>query len=263
MKIINPKFSIDSFWNDLKTASASILMLDYDGTLAPFTPDRNNAIPYEGIRERLNLLTASLTTEIFLISGRDIKTLKRLLNLKNYPEIWGSHGAERLNPKKGYQLLVDNNLIKGLRQVKDWIVQNKLEQITELKPIGCAFHWRGLDVKVAESIKSMVRERWELKAESLGMKLHLFDGGIEIRPDGMDKGKAVKEILSRFNDAIPVAYLGDDLTDEDAFKALGNQGLKVLVNKNLRSTSADLQIIPPAELLEFLDSWIEFSSVKS
>lgn len=247
----------------MKTASASILMLDYDGTLSPFTSERSNAIPYSGISERLNTLTEFSTTEVIIISGRDIDTLKRLLNLKKYPEMWGSHGAERFSSGKGYHLLVDANVIKGLRQVKDWIAENKLDQVAELKPAGCAFHWRGLEAKAADMIESTVRDYWEPKCKSLGMTLHPFDGGIELRPDGLDKGSAVKEILENRADDLPVAYLGDDITDEDAFKAVGNRGLKVLVNRNLRPVAADLQLIPPEEVIEFLDRWIESTSIGS
>ena len=81
-------------------------------------------------------------------------------------------------------------------------------------------------------------------------------------PNCLDKGTAVNAILSNFTDDVPVAYLGDDLTDEDAFNALGDRGLKVLVSEKTRSTSADLQLTPPIELLEFLDNWIQYTPVK-
>ncbi len=262
MEILKSEVSLDSFWDKLKTSPENILILDYDGTLSPFTPDRDNALPYKGIRDRLSLLKNSITTEIFIISGRDIKTLKRLLGLKSYPEMWGSHGAERFSTEKGYQLLAENSVIKGLRKIKDWISQNKLDQIAELKPAGCAFHWRGLADKTAQDVKLMVKNYWEPIVSDFGMRLHLFDGGIEIRPNCLDKGTAVNAILSNFTDDVPVAYLGDDLTDEDAFSALGDRGLKILVSEKSRSTSADLQLMPPIELFEFLDNWIQYTSFK-
>ena len=51
------------------------------------------------------------------------------------------------------------------------------------------------------------------------------------------------------------AYLGDDLTDEDAFKAIGNRGLAVLVRAEHRPTAAHVWIRPPQELLAFLTQW--------
>jgi trehalose 6-phosphate phosphatase len=53
------------------------------------------------------------------------------------------------------------------------------------------------------------------------------------------------------------AYLGDDVTDEDAFKALANKGLRALVREQLRETVADIWLIPPVELREFLKRWIK------
>jgi trehalose-phosphatase len=54
-----------------------------------------------------------------------------------------------------------------------------------------------------------------------------------------------------------LTYLGDDLTDEDAFNALHGRGLSVLVRGSQRKTAADLWIKPPQELLQFLEKWIK------
>jgi trehalose-6-phosphatase len=56
-----------------------------------------------------------------------------------------------------------------------------------------------------------------------------------------------------------VAYLGDDLTDEDAFRALKGKGLSVLVRKESRTTEADCWLKPPDELLDFLKKWHKLS----
>lgn len=65
----------------------------------------------------------------------------------------------------------------------------------------------------------------------------------------------MRELLSETPNNTPIAYLGDDTTDEKAFKALGENGLKVLVKDKLRPTLADLHLIPPKDLLEFLNQW--------
>ena len=59
-----------------------------------------------------------------------------------------------------------------------------------------------------------------------------------------------------------MAYLGDDLTDEAAFRALDERGLGVLVRPKLRATSADIWIRPPEELLDFLRSWLRAEGVE-
>jgi trehalose 6-phosphate phosphatase len=92
--------------------------------------------------------------------------------------------------------------------------------------------------------------------------LHLlpFDGGVELRPTDRTKGTVVRQILSQEPAAIPAAYLGDDLTDEDAFTALGNRGYSVLVRSEIRASAAEFWLRPPAELLEFLGNWIAGAS---
>jgi trehalose-phosphatase len=260
MRPLNPNFSVESFWQSLKKNNESFLFLDYDGTLSPFTADRNNAVPYEGVKDRLSVLIKSTTTNLIIISGRDIKTLKRLLDLESLPEIWGCHGAERFSEDKGYQIFLDKEFLRGLKFVKDWTSQNNLSKYAEFKPAGCAFHWRDLQEKTAKAIINRVQSYWESKLDDFGMILHLFDGGIEIRPKNIDKGTAVTEIINNIDECLPLAYLGDDKTDEDAFKAIGTRGLKILVNKKERQSLADIQINPPKEMLDFLDKWLQFSA---
>ncbi|MFC2150456.1 trehalose-phosphatase, partial [Calditrichota bacterium] len=86
------------------------------------------------------------------------------------------------------------------------------------------------------------------------LELHYFDGGIELRAAGRNKGFAVQTVL-REQPFGTCAYLGDDLTDEDAFEVLKGKGLCVLVREEYRETKADVWIKPPDELIEFLDNW--------
>jgi len=72
----------------------------------------------------------------------------------------------------------------------------------------------------------------------------------------MNKGGAVRSILQSTKESV-IAYLGDDATDEEAFSVLVDKGLKVLVRQNVRPTQADIQLIPPEELLAFFDRWLE------
>jgi len=256
VKILNPDISLELFWKGLDNSKNSILMLDYDGTLAPFRKNRKKAVPYEGVRSRLTALVNLPRTRLVIISGRDIKSLKLLLKLKIYPEIWGSHGAERLNSEGNYKLLAKKKHMDGLNEINKWIDKNEFSKYTEFKPVSCAFHWRGLSDKEARDIKSIVQKYWGPIIDRFGLQLHFFDGGIEIRPVNNNKGTAVKIIINNIESGTVAAYLGDDETDEDAFGALRKLGLKVLVREEAKQTSADIQITPPGELIKFLDRWI-------
>jgi len=84
-----------------------------------------------------------------------------------------------------------------------------------------------------------------------------FDGGVEIRAREADKGAAVRNFLREIDRDTPAAYLGDDTTDESAFRALEGRGLSVLVRPEWRPTAAQQWLKPPGELLDFLGLWLK------
>ncbi len=92
-----------------------------------------------------------------------------------------------------------------------------------------------------------------------GLVLAEFDEGVEIRLRAANKGDALKKLLSEVSSDVPVAYLGDDITDEDAFRVLNGRGLTVLVGPKHRFTAAQVWLKPPDELIQFLTEWIRAS----
>jgi trehalose 6-phosphate phosphatase len=135
-----------------------------------------------------------------------------------------------------------------------WAVEHHLGDAVEKKPTGIAFHFRALDAPAANRLAEKIRSTWSDRVADFGLEVHDFDGGIELRASGIGKGDAVRSILDEAGEAA-FAYLGDDLTDEDAFSALKGRGLCILVRKDMRDTLADIRLTPPDELLDFLDHW--------
>ena len=82
-----------------------------------------------------------------------------------------------------------------------------------------------------------------------------FEAGLELRVAHPNKGDAVSSILEGLHPDVKVAYLGDDLTDEDAFHTLTNRGLTVLVRRAFRETCAQTWLKPPHELIGFLEQY--------
>ncbi len=256
MENLSRRYDIDVFWNGLSEATHSVLMLDYDGTLAPFVRDRNKAVPYPGVRQRLSALLDSSRTRLVIISGRGVEDLKPLLDIHPLPELWGSHGLERLDEQGRYRTESQGEKpSEGLAAVYWWARQNDFLEQTERKPLGIAFHWRGLSESEAKRIREAVESRWRSDLAQFELELHEFDGGYEIRCTGINKADAVQSILNQTPGESIIAYLGDDATDEDAFRALGDRGLSVLVRKEIRDTAADIWLRPPEEMLQFLDRW--------
>jgi len=261
MDILNRELSLESFFAELKSAKNRILMLDYDGTLSPFTPDRDNAVPYRGVSEVLEKIISNGGTRLIVISGRSLDDLKRLLGMKYQPEMWGSHGAERFSPRDGYSAFIpSDSTLRALKMIEQWSIENGLEKRVEIKPFGIAYHWRGLSSEQEEKIAKLVEDEWKNRLIEYDLELKAFDGGIEIRHMKINKGTAIDEIVGEYHEDFVAAYAGDDLTDEDAFKALDDRGLKILVREEPRPTAADIILSPPAELLDFLIRWRETTS---
>jgi len=257
MKLLNDRVDVDRFYGRLAAGPTPILMLDYDGTLAPFRVDLDEAIPYPGVRSRLTRIREETRTRLVLVSGRWSEDLIPLLGMSRLPEIWGCHGAERVYPDGAIKFVkLRPEAERGLEEARQWAVEAGLSEVLEHKPTSVAFHWRGLPEARASAIKTEVADRWLAAAASRDLVLREFDGGLELRLAGIDKGRAVRAILKEAEPDTPAAYLGDDLTDEEAFAAMPDHGLKVLVRKELRQTRADLWLVPPDDLLIFLDRWI-------
>ncbi len=258
MQVLSDHLDLDSFFSDLKKSKNPILLLDYDGTLAPFKVKRDEAVPYPRVREILNRILNAHHTHVVIISGRRVSDITDLMKLDIQPEIWGSHGNERLFSDGSYKLAdLSEKEFEGLEKAREWAKEQGLDANLEEKPAGLAFHWRGMDKSRAEEIKKKVSGKWRPLQQDFNLKLLDFDGGIEIKVAGRDKGNAVKSVLKQLGETDKIAYLGDDLTDEDAFKVLQGKGLCVLVRKKMRATLADLWIVPPDELLHFLQRWHE------
>lgn len=253
---------IEHFMNAVARSPSSALLLDYDGTLAPFCLDRQQAFPYSGMAQLLQEIIANGRTRVVIITGRNAREVIPLLAVHPSPEVWGCHGLERLRPNGIDETPpLEERVRYALAEADRWLRYQGLHDRAEFKTAAVAVHWRGLDKAMAEGMRSQVLLGWFPIAQNTPMELLEFDGGIEMRMPGRDKGDAVRTILKEIGPDVPVAYLGDDLTDERAFLALGTAGLSVLVRPEWRETAAALWIRPPEGLYGFLTRWLRVCRV--
>lgn len=250
------ELDVQNFFRNIAQARQSALLLDYDGTLAPFQQDRYQAFPYPGVTALLREIMDTGRTRLVLITGRRAHELVALLDLSPHPEIWGTHGLERFYSDGSYLApQMDACAFDALSAADSWVDNLQLHHLAEHKPGSLAVHWRGLTQDEALEIRSKVLLGWLPIADHACLTLEQFDGGIEIRMSDRNKGDAVRTILAEMEVDAPVAYLGDDTPDEDAFRALQGRGLGVLVRPQWRDTAANLWLRPPTQLLAFLRQW--------
>jgi trehalose 6-phosphate phosphatase len=245
-----------TFFDRLRRAPSRALLLDYDGTLAPFTPDRQHAFPYPQIPELVAKIMRT-GTRVVLISGRPATELLFLSGIHPHPEIWGSHGSERLLPDGSYQVEPPSpGHQSALRAVAHSLHACGFSSQMEIKPGGIAVHWRGLSAEQRVPLEAKIRSLFVSSSEDHGLHVLPFDGGLELRAPGKNKGDAVSAILAEAGPEVAAAYLGDDQTDENAFRAIKSRGIAILVRPEPRPTVADVWLRPPEELGRFLHEWL-------
>jgi len=247
---------LSKFMEQLTAASSSMLLLDYDVTLAPFHTERHLAYPYPGVVAVLEKILDAARSRVIIVTGRPVLEIGPLLRPLNKLEIWGSHGLEHLMADGTYrQFPIGPEVATSLSQAESFLIAAGLSQRIEIKPGGIAVHWRGMPAVEMESVRTRTQRALSALVNQSGLRQLEFDEGLELRVEHPNKGDTVRSILRDLGDPTRVAFLGDDLTDEDAFRALHSRGLSVLVRPEYRETDAEIWLEPPGELIDFLEQW--------
>ena len=250
-------FQTATFLAQFDSPRPRALLLDYDGTLAPFRAARDRAVMDPELQEIVQALCLAGRSRVVIISGRALRDLIPLLGIEPLPELWGSHGWERLLPSGEFQEpAFSRETAVALATARAWAESARLDGHLEIKPAGLALHWRGESPTLCKQLREQTRLAWEPLSLKPELELHDFDGGMELRVAGRDKGYAVAQVLRELPPDAIVAYAGDDYTDEDAFKTLSGHGLSILVRDSERATAADIRLRPSDEWIGFLRAWM-------
>lgn len=251
---------------DLKTrlesmCLAPILLVasDFDGVLAHIVEHPDDATPLPASLRALEALGTLEQTYAGVISGRSLSDLRaRLPNNGDgtHLHLVGSHGAEN-----GFRGPLDDDPAETSERRASILEQivGHLEEIAqtgsglrvEVKPYSAALHYRQADDQTAESALRAVREGPAL-LDGVSTK----DGKmvIELFVTQDNKGTAIQELRRRLG-AASVIFLGDDVTDEDAFGALGPDDMSIKVGPG--ATAADIRLPDPERVAEFFQDVLD------
>jgi trehalose-phosphatase len=205
--------------------AAQLIICDYDGVLAPLVDEPDQAFANERSIDALVALAALPDTHVAVVSGRSVGVLEALCSFPAVIRLVGSHGSEyRDGP--GFEL--DPAQIALLAQIADRFRQLAAHDrgfIVESKPFSVAFHYRMADPALAERAVAAIERgpaSWPEVKVKTGKKV------FELAVIAADKGTAVEQLRHQLG-AKTVLFVGDDITDEDAFAVLGvgDVGIKV------------------------------------
>lgn len=247
-----------AFFSDVARARHRLLLMDYDGTIAPFTTNRKKSFPYSPVANLIMRIMTACSTRVVLISGRTASEVPPLLGLVPPPEVWGVHGLERLYPDGRLEVVpIPSDATAALSRAFSLLTKEEgLEDLVERKSGAIAVHWRGCSAAAIEDARTRTYPILARVACEADLRLSEFDGGLELRARASNKSHAVRTLVSEVGDDVPVAYLGDDVTDEDAFKELNGRGLTVVVGALTRRSNAQIWLSPPDDLVQFLRDWV-------
>ncbi len=233
-----------------------LFLLDYDGTLTDFThdPERSNLTPKK--RGLLKKLIGKYP--VIFITGRHAEGLRRVSRLGEI-SIAGTHGFEGWRLPRNIRLASPAHQRRYRKEAAAlWkaiqVLPERYPGIhIERKPFSSTLHYRRLNLP-PEKERSLHRDFRRLYIQAVTGRFWTFQAGkkmIEAIPRGYTKGKAVRKILEKFPDHLPI-FAGDDLTDLTVFKAMGKRGLKVAVGNRIPDRFCDLRFKHPEAFLEWL-----------
>ena len=235
-----------------------VVFLDYDGTLTPIVSRPELA----QISPEMKALVSALADRcvVAIVSGRSLATLWGFLGLENVVYA-GSHGMDIAGPR-GTCLQLDagrefRTTMTAVHRRLSAAISDIPGALVELNTYTVTAHYRLVHPARVPLVEAVVDR------ELLGYSnLRKVRGKMiwDIRPNvPWDKGKAVlwiREQLGLHSDDSVVFYIGDDVTDEDAFSVLGGSDVGILVSPYVRETAARFSLKDPSEVGQLLEGLI-------
>ncbi|MEH6704038.1 MULTISPECIES: bifunctional alpha,alpha-trehalose-phosphate synthase (UDP-forming)/trehalose-phosphatase [Galbibacter] len=220
---------VERMLNDYKKAKSKLILLDYDGTLAGFQDNPQNASPDAALIKLLDRLNEMPNTDMVIISGRDKETFEKWFGDKDYSLIT-DHGVWLRKRTKEWEALerLKNDWMENIRPILETFVDRTPGTFIEEKKYSLAWHYRKADPELAQ-IRT-IELNTVLTSLISNNDLTVLKGNkvIEIKSSSVNKGRAASRLLST-KDYDFIFTIGDDWTDEYMFEEVpeGSYTVKV------------------------------------
>jgi trehalose 6-phosphate phosphatase len=247
------------------TGDPCVVMLEVDGTLAPIAPrPEDAAVPAETQRVVAALSTRD-TVQVALVSGRSAGDARRLVSVSN---VWviGNHGAEVVSPTGeatvNPQVAPYEMTMARVRATLARLLEPVAGVIVEDKRWTLSVHYRQVDPHVVPRLQATVQH----VAQESGLALHDGKMVLEVRPPvRVDKGTAVFSLAQRLGalgDDAALLFVGDDRTDEDAFRMLRHRVPRAVTVRvgDPAETVAEFVVPDPPAVRALLDEMLALTA---
>jgi trehalose 6-phosphate phosphatase len=233
---------------------AILLMCDFDGTLVPIQGDPGKCILLPEIRNQLAMIVHAGDSHVAILSGRSLADILKRVPMKGIYHA-GSHGLEIAGPNIQYvhpKALVAKTIIDRIRRKVEKEIVHIEGILIEKKKFSFTLHYRMAD----KTDRAFVRKTFckIISENSKKQNMAILKGKkvLELVPNvSWDKGKAALMIIKQLGGTCLPIYIGDDVTDETAFKALSERGITIRVGFS-KKTAAQYYIRDQREILRIL-----------
>lgn len=240
---------------DFNKAGKRCILLDYDGTLAPYQKLPSLATPSNELIDLLKQLTSESSNEIVVISGRDGDTLEKWLGQLPLNMI-AEHGAcvKYKDSEWKEQTPINAEWKEQVRPLMQLFVDRCAGSFIEEKKSTLAWHYRNTNSELGFTRSRELRN--SLLQLTANTALQVVDGNkvLEVRMVGVDKGVAAIGMLENIHPDF-ILCIGDDATDEDMFRALRDKAYTIKIGR--ANTSAQYTILSQKEVFPFLRRFTE------
>ncbi|MCC6322820.1 MAG: trehalose-phosphatase [Phycisphaerales bacterium] len=227
-------------------ARAPVLLAatDFDGTISELVDEPDRATMRPDCERALERLAGLPRTRIAIISGRPLGWLRGAVGGLDGALLFGSHGAEDGSRNSACPNVDRGPILAALREISSRFAGTMVED----KPFGGALHYRRAGV----SVEAAIRGEAERVSRELGVFVRLGSMVVELTCSPATKGEALGVAVRRTG-ASHAVFIGDDLTDEDAFAAMRGQDLSIRVGPGpSRAISAVAEPDEVADVLQRL-----------
>ena len=230
---------IDEIKKRISSRRGILLLADFDGTLAPIVSDPADAALPADVKRALASLQKDGNVRIAVVTGRALPDIVKKAPIKD-AIFAANHGLEIFH-KGRFILNLGKKFKKPLARIADTLsgVEDIPGAIVERKGLSTAVHYRKVRKSLHGEVKRLVGHICRGRLRKNGLKLLSGKMILEIRPANFwNKGKASLWIWKKFEPSFFPIFVGDDTTDEDAFRALRKKGLTIRIGKS-RSSRAE------------------------
>jgi trehalose 6-phosphate synthase/phosphatase len=247
------EFTRYNLFDNYRIAPNRLLLLDYDGTLVPFTANPNDAIPNPGLLQLLHNLAETAGNTVYIISGRSSAWLEKHLGMIPV-NLVAEHGARyKRNGQWVSEVQTSQDWKDQVQNIMEMYERRCANSFIEEKDFSMVWHYRNANI-----------DQGKLKAHELANDLNEYihhrnlqvlmgNKIVEVKQSGFNKGSFIKNMLSQARYDFTLA-MGDDKTDEDMFKALLNREKSFTIKIGMDASYAQYNLHTPQMAIALLEA---------